>query len=286
MDPNRTRAGVASLILACAIAVPWLTHAQSSALRSDTSVKAIVNKAVEYLKGYQDALQFVLADESVVQDVFKKGRKDGHRETSGEYFLTYLASEQRWVGVRDIATVDGVPVPNRENLRELLTKAPVVAIGRHLADRNARHNIGSVVRNMNDPMFALLVLHDQHRGRFKFDRRRIESTPSGPLVTLEFTEREEPTLVAGADRKRIYSKGELTIDAATGRLVRTVMTLKDKTTTGTLTTVFAPNEKLGLWVPSTMDERYELEVADVKDLVIVKSTYTIYRRFNVNVVIK
>ena len=252
----------------------------------DVNVKTVIERAVVYLKEYKEALQFVLADETATQDVFRSGRKAGHRETTGEYFLTYLAGEQRWVGVRDIAVVDGVPVQGRDNLRELLNKASMARIGRQLADQNARYNIGNVSRNMNDPMLALMILDDKHRDRFKFERRRVEPTPSGPLVTVAFTERDDPTLVRGADGSRIYSRGELVIDAATGRLIRTVIALKDKTTAGTLTTVFTENEKLGLWLPSAMDERYDHETDRVNERVLVKSIYTNYRRFNVNVVIK
>ena len=275
-------------ILACAIAAPAAILAQAPARQDsppDTSARAVIEKAVQYLKEYKEALQYVLADESAMQDFFKFGRKAGHRETSGEYVLTDLAIEQRWVGVRDIAVVDGVPVQNRENLRELLTKSSFAAIGRQLADQNARYNIGSVSRNMNDPMLTLLVLDDKHRQRFKFERRRVEPTPSGPLVTISFTERDG-AFVKGADGTNIYSTGQLVIDAVTGRLVRTVIVLKDKATTGTLTTVFSENPKLGLWLPTTMDERYDHEMHNVKELVLVKSMYTNYRRFNVNVVIK
>ena len=272
-------------MLACAIAVPIATIAQAPA--PDTSARAVIDKAVVYLKAYKETLQFVLADESTLQDVFNRlGRQTAHRETSGEFFLTYLRAEGGWVGVRDIAVVDGVPVEKRDNLRELLTLASFARIGRQLVDRNARYNIGRVSRNMNDPMLALVILDDKHRDRFKFERRRVEPTPAGPLVTVTFTERDEPTLVRGADGSRIYAKGELLIDAATGRLVRTVITLKDKATTGTLTTVFTEHEKLGLWLPSSMDERYDHEMDRVKEAVVVKSTYTNYRRFNVNVVIK
>ncbi|HUR20997.1 MAG TPA: hypothetical protein VMZ90_09340 [Vicinamibacterales bacterium] len=274
-------------IFMCAAAAQAAIFAQAPTPQPDTSARAVIAKAVSYLKDYKDTVQFVLADEVTLQDVFNRlGRRAAHRETSGEFFLTYLPAEGGWVGVRDIALVDGVPVEKRDNLRELLTKASFARIGRQLVDRNARYNIGSVSRNMNDPMLALVILDDKHRDRFKFDRRRVEPTPAGPLVTVTFTERDEPTLVRGADGTRIFAKGELMIDAATGRLVRTVIVLKDKATTGTLTTAFTEHEKLGLWLPASMDERYDHEIGNQKELVVAKSIYSNYRRFNVNVVIK
>src|SRR5262249_9499386 len=109
------------------------THAQSPSSVIDTSAKAVIPKSVEYLKAFKDTLQFGLAGEATSQDVLgNMGRRVGHRETSGEFFLTYLAADRKWVGVRDIAMVDGVAVEKRDNLRELLNKATVARIARQL----------------------------------------------------------------------------------------------------------------------------------------------------------
>ena len=276
---------VCGWLVACAIAAPMVTRAQAPGI--DTSARAVIAKAAVYLKDYKEALQFVLCDEATIQDVLnERGSRAAHRETSGEFFLTYLPTEGGWVGVRDIAIVDGVPLEKRDNLRELLTKASFARIGRQLADRNARYNIGSISRNVNDPMLSLVILDDKHRERFKFDRRRVEPSATGPMVTITFTERDAPTLVRGADGSQIFAKGELVIDAVTGRLLRTSITLKDGKTTGTLTTVFTENQKLGLWLPASLTENYEHTAGRLAEKVLAHSTYSNYRRFNVNVVIK
>lgn len=273
-------------VMVCATTLPRQSLAQVPA-PPETAAKAVVAKAVAYLGGYKETLQFVLCDEVASQDVFNRlGQRAAHRETSGEFFLTYLAADGGWVGVRDIAVVDGVPIETRDNLRALLTKASFARIGRQLADRNARYNIGSISRNVNDPMMALLVLDDRHRNRFTFKRRRVEPTPTGPLVTVTFTERDAPTLVRGADGRPIFAKGDLVIDAATGRLVRTVITWKDGRTTGTLTTVFTENEKMGLWLPASLTEEYDHQADRLEEKVRAHSTYTNYRRFNVDVKIR
>ncbi len=280
---------VCGWLLACAIVAPTVQHAPTPVAvpPADTSARAVIAKAAAYLKEYKEALQFVLCDEATIQDVLdERGSRAAHRETSGEFFLTYLPTEGGWVGVRDIAIVDGVPLEKRDNLRELLTKASFARIGRQLADRNARYNIGSISRNVNDPMLALVILDDRHRDRFKFERRRVEPSAIGPMVTITFTEREAPTLVRGADGSQIFAKGELVIDATTGRMLRTSITLKDGKTTGTLTTVFSENQKLGLWLPASLTENYEHSAGRLAEKILAHSTYSNYRRFNVNVVIK
>jgi hypothetical protein len=261
--------------------------AQSPAQTPDTSQRAVVAKAVGYLKDYKEKIQFVIADEATRQTVFNRlGREVGSRDTSGEYFLTYLAAEGGWIGVRDIAVVDGKPVERRDNLRELLTQASFARIGRQLVESNARYNIGPILRTFNDPMMSLLVLDDRHRSRFRFERERVQRDATGTRVTIAFVERERPTLVQSGDGRQIFSRGEFDIDAAGGRIVRASITMKDGATTATMTTWFADNPKLGLWVPETMTEEYVHSTNRVADRVTARSSYTNYRRFNVNVVIK
>ena len=48
-----------ALILACATVAPAVIHAQTSAPAPDTSARAVIAKAVSYLKDYKEALQFV-----------------------------------------------------------------------------------------------------------------------------------------------------------------------------------------------------------------------------------
>lgn len=274
-------------LVAIAVAASAVVNAQSPSTASDTSARAVVAKAVAYLRDYKEKVQFVLADELTTQAVYNpRGALLAERETSGEYFLTYLAAEGGWIGVRDITAVDGVTLEKRDNLRELLTRASFARIGRQLVERNAQYNIGSILRNISDPMMALLLLDDKHRDRCRFERRIVERSAAGTIVTLSFEERDEPTLVRGADGRPIRARGEFVIDAGTGRIVRSVITLKGGPTSGTMTTEFSENEKLGLWVPLTMVEEYHHRTSRTEERVTVRSSYSNYRRFNVSVTIK
>ncbi len=280
------RAGFAAFVM-CASVMPLASWAQTPAPSPDTSVRAVVAKAASYVKAYQKAWEFLLADEVNVQEVAdEEGVPVARLETSGDFFLSYVPADGRWLSVRDVAIVDGLPVENRDNLRQLLSRGSFTRIGRQVADRNARYNLGSIERNFNDPMLALVILDDGHRNRFKFERRSVERGPDGVFVTVAFTERDRPTLVRGTDGSQIFAKGELVIEAATGRLRRTVIALKDGTITARLTTAFAENGKLGLWLPASLTERYEGTINRVREIVTAESTYTNYRKFDVNIVIK
>lgn len=246
----------------------------------DTSPRAVLAAATTQLKAYQEALQFVLADESAVQEVFNgAGRRVARRVTTGDFFLAYVAADGGWLAVRDISSVDGTTVERRDELRALLTRGSMARIGRAVADRNARYNIGSITRNFNNPMLALFILDPAHQGRFRFERRTVTATPEGMRVVLGFTERDRPTLIQSADGSPVFTRGEVTLDPATGQLLRSVITMKDGPTSASLSTTFTRVEKLDLWLPSLFVERYGHDTSRIREVVTVESTYTNYRKF-------
>ena len=274
-------------LLVCAMAAPIALHARGPGQAPDTSAKAVMAKAVSYVKDYQKAWKYLLADEVNVQHVTDAaGDRLARRETSGDFFLSYVAAEGRWLSVRDVATVDGVPVEPRDNLRELLRRGSFARIGRLLADHNARYNVGSIERNFNDPMLALVILDDVHRSRFRFKRSSVVQTSGTTLVTITFTEHDRPTLVRGTDGHPVYTSGEFVLEAATGRLRRSVIAMNDGSITASLTAVFTKNDTLDLWLPAVLSERYEGTIKGRREVVAVESTYTNYRKFDVNVIIR
>jgi hypothetical protein len=65
----------------------------------------------------------------------------------------------------------------------------------------------------------------------------------------------------------------------TGRLHRSEVTVRNGPTTARLTTTFAHNDRLDLWLPDVMEERYDHRTSDRQETVTVQSRYTNYRRF-------
>lgn len=255
--------------------------------RLETTPRAVLAKATEHLKQYQDALQFVIADEATVQEVVSlKGTRLARRETTAEFFLAYVAGDGGWLAVRDMLSVDGRPVEDREDLRALLNRGSIARIGRAVADRNSRYNIGSVARNFNDPMLALVILDPKHQGRFRFARETVAQEGATTLVTLSFDERDRPTLIRGSDGAPIFTKGTLVLNAATGELHRSHITMRDRRTSASLTTTFDFVDKLKLRLPSRMDESYRHETPERGEVVNAASSYSNYREFSVSVRIR
>ena len=273
-------------LLAASLTTAARTASQPIAQELDTSPKAVIAAAERYLSAYQQQLTFLLADETYRQDVFGgTPAPTASRMMAGELFVTFLAADHAWLAVHDIARVDDVPVADREDLRTLLSREPAAGAARRLVQRNARFNIGSIVRNFNEPTLGLLVLDRRRRSQFKFSGRRIDRDGPTELVTLGFRETDRPTLVRGLDGRDVYSTGELVVEAGTGRIRRTFMQFTYDSIVAQLTTVYVHDPKLDLWVPATFTERYE-RTRPGYELILCQASYADWRRFEVQVFVR
>jgi hypothetical protein len=273
--------------IAAAVLTVGALHAQDSKpAKIDTSPKAVVTAASTYVAGYQKDMAFVLADEVSAQQVAQaSSSRVQKRDTRAEFFLTYLPNEGAWISVRDVREVDGEPIKDTDDVRSLIQRAPLWRLASVIAEKNSRFNIGNVRRTFNEPTLGLLVVSALHQRRFKFDRVSV-SNGTSPVVTLKFTERDRPTLIMGTVGEPVYTRGEVDVEAATGRIERTRMEMTLGSVHATLTTAYAPDAKLNLWVPAVMSERYEQTAGEQRQTITVETEYTNYRRFDTSVIIK
>jgi hypothetical protein len=267
----------------------------------DTSTRAVVDRAAGYVKAYQTQLTSVLADERYSQHITDQIPPQTNmprtRTMRSELFFMFAPAGDAWMAIRDVIEVDGHAVASRPDLREALQVLPATDVARKFKDYNSRFNLGRTYRNFNEPTLSLLVLDDEHRGRFSFDRKRVERDGGTTLVVLAFTERERPTLIRDLKQGNVFSKGELIVEAETGRVRKAVLTGKIGPVKVHLTTSYAHDTRLDLWVPATFREQYEYGVAanDAKarlesgseyENILCEAVYSNYRRFETSVRIK
>jgi hypothetical protein len=249
----------------------------------DVSTRAVVAAARAYVAAYQDAFRFLVADETYRQSRFTgDGPPVETRTMHGELFLTYLAGDDAWMAVHDVADVDGTAVEDREDLRALLQKGEsFTGIAKRLAERNARFNIGGIERNFNEPTLALTVLGARRTSNFAFDRAAVERTGDATLVRLTFREKDRPTIVHSTTGKAAPSHGELIVEAGTGRIRQTTFEVTDGTVAARLETIYGWDEHLQMWLPATFNERYGATRKGAEEFVACQATYDNYRRFEV-----
>jgi len=250
--------------------------------QDDLSVDTIVSRATAYVRDYTQSLAFVIADEHYQQRRLRSGRVLEERLLEGELFLTFLPDTGEWMAIHDVARVDGQPVDDRRDLRLLLAGGASPAdLGRRLAAENARHNIGGVMRNFNDPLLPLLVLHDDRVESVRFDRQAIDRTDGRTVATLRFREGAERTIVRSARGARLRASGTITLDADTGTILRTTFAIDDNPVSAELETEYRWDEHLGLQVPSIFREEYLDRRPDPMETIACEAQYTNFRRFEV-----
>ncbi|MGE5836929.1 MAG: hypothetical protein ACM4AI_20820 [Acidobacteriota bacterium] len=252
----------------------------------DLSVKAIVASATRYVVDYETKFKFVVADEAYTQTTYDgRGEQTGIRRMSGEMFLTFIPADEAWMAVHDFAVVDGEPVPDREDLRALLQKGETASVVRRVRERNARYNLGSIIRNVNEPTLPLLILEPKRVKGFSFNREEVLQTDGRTTVRLSYRERDRPTLVRNIRGGALFSRGELTVGAGTGRIERTIMEFSQNGITARLTTTYAHDEKVEMWVPVSFTERYESRGED-REVIVCEAAYTNFRKFEATARIK
>lgn len=248
--------------------------------QSETSTRALVAAAARYVNKYQQEFAFLIADESYSQTRTDAGGHTQNRVLRSEFFLTYLPADNEWVAVRDVLDVDGQPVANREELRTLLAKGGEIrGLISQVIARNARYNIGSTTRNFNEPTLPLLLVGEKRVNDVKFDRRAVEREGGDTVAVLAFEERGRPTLVRGPNGS-LPAKGEIVLEPGTGIVRKTTFELDRPGTKVRLTTTYARDPKLDLWLPDIFTERYESE-NPISEVVLCEAKYSNYRRFEV-----
>jgi len=272
-----TRFGVALIAAVMGLA---LGTAQAAPAAGNATVKALVAAASKYVVKYQQEFAYLLADESYTQTTINAGGQAQNRVLRSELFLTYLPADNEWVAVRDVLNVDGAPTAGREDLRTLLAKrSDVRGVISEVVARNAQYNIGQVIRNFNEPTLPLLLLGAKRVNEVQFERKELTLDGAVMLATLGFTERGRPTLVRGP-KGSMPGKGEIVIEADTGVVRRTTFELSHDGFKVKLSTEYAKDKVLGLWLPAVLTERYEIDT-DVHEVVVGQATYSNYRRFDV-----
>jgi hypothetical protein len=295
------RARSSSLLLAAALGLTAPSAQQPPPRDPDLSAAGVVGAAAAYVKAYQEQLTFLIADEAYTQQVrtqIPDGGGPKGRTMKSELFFMFTPADRGWMAMRDVIEVDRKPVEGRPDLRAALETLPAAQVAGTFKTYNSRFNIGRTQRNFNEPILSLLVLDARYFSNFTFDRRRVERSAEGPLVTVAFTEKTGPTLIRDLQYRPVFSKGELIIEAASGRVRRAHLGVTIGSVTLELTTTYGPDARLGLWVPVHFRERYEegvlspgtartrLENATTYEEIVCEAKYTNFRRFETTARIK
>jgi len=130
-----------------------------------------------------------------------------------------------WLGFRHVKRVNDTPVNDGGLLlNQLMNDASLSWRERwwRVRDLSAVFNLGYISRDFNVPTFALAALRTVRHVRFSFSTPRSDRVEGITLTLIEFNERTRPTLVAGSGGRGVLLRGKVWVDAADGRVRRTV----------------------------------------------------------------
>jgi hypothetical protein len=221
-----------------------------------------------YLIAYEPQLSALVAEERMSQ-------RDGpgrnmnvtaapdtkHRSLVSEVAFIGLPGDAGWLGFRRVVQMNGKTISDAgPPLAVLLTDGASDDFdqARLLLQESARHNLGSP-RTTNLPNLPLEFLHPRNRHRL---HHRIDGTEKirGISTTLMiFQEHSMPSIIQRPEGGDMRSLVMAWIETATGRLIRAEVRTRDarlgvKAFDNVIRVDFRPDEKLGLLVPTQMDE--------------------------------
>jgi hypothetical protein len=260
----------------------------------------VLARAAEYVVDFQRQLSGIVAEESYVQDVrypLATGshlaiRGITHRELKSDLLLVKPVGADRWLQFRDVFDVDGKPVRDRnERLMQLfVAPSPSSAMqAERIVGESTRYNIGDLQRTVNLPLFALLILDPDNQPRCVFTRteqrdpllRAAAATLSDDLWVIEYQEVQKHTMIRTTNGRDLSARGRFWIDPGTGRVLASELIAEDLALKGTIDVDYQPEPAIGLLVPATMRERYDIRHDGSR--VDGTASYSRFRRFQVKV---
>ncbi len=258
-----------------------------AAQKAAPDLGAIVSLASTYVVNYHNQLSAVVAEETYEQNVLPRARglaaaRKG-RKLRSDFLLVRLPGADDWMPFRDVFEVDGEPVRDRDDrLRKLFLEMPADArdVLQRILDEGSRYNVGSLVRNVNQPMLALKFLTPGHLDDVSLSLKGVEEVDGLRVRRVDVREKGSPTIVRDLLTNRdVPSTGSFWIDEATGRVVKTVLRSSYELFSMETSVAFRPidGDPDGLWAPAEMRESY----VTPGERIFGVATYANFRRFQV-----
>jgi hypothetical protein len=252
----------------------------------EAELQLALARLLDYVAGYERQYSGLVAEEDYLQ-----WTRTQRVRLRSDFLLVRLEDPGTWVSFRDVFEVDGHRVRDREDrLKRLFLDPTPEAQARLKAvkDESARYNIGSVVRNINVPLYPLVFLDPENRPGFEFRLAGRREAAGLPVWRIDFKERARPTVIRGFDGADLASSGWFLVDQLTGAVIESGLTLGERQFTVDIVVRYRRDEALGLWVPAEMNEKYLLAAGSSAGFVGVsgastegRATYSNFRRFQV-----
>ena len=254
---------------AAAAAIALSLMRPAAAATANRKLPEIVLRASRYVDDFIQRFSNVVAEERYVQE---RSYPYQRRELRSEFLLVSPPGTIGRYQFRDVLEVDGAVVGDRsDRLKRLFLEAPADALQRakELARESERYNL-AYIGTLDQPLLAIGFLQSRYVGRFRYTVGSVEKSGGADVRYVGFDETARPTIIrSDAVHGDFPAHGFFLIDEASGRVVRSQITLGQGVPPSSIVTSFRFDDDLQLNVPFEM--RDPLGVA----------TYGRFRRFSV-----
>jgi len=265
-----------ALSIAFVCAMPTLAAAEPP------TVKDVLARVGDYVVRYEQELSGIVAEEQYVQQDGLSPPPMGipqppkpRRELKSDLLLVRAAGSDGYVQFRDVFEVDGHPVRDRSERLVKLFLDPSGESARQTGQiiaESARYNLGTIQRNINLPLLALMFMHPRNQSHFTFtmsteDRGIPKGLPesghfsvSVDVRVLSFRETTRPTLVRDPSNKRgeARSSGRIWVETDTGRIMMTELVVDSTSVRSSIQVSYQSEPLVGFLVPVEMRESYTM----------------------------
>jgi len=268
----------------------------------EPSLETVLTRAAAYVSALHEQLSGIVAEESYVQEArnrsgshLARNPTSPHRvRLKSDLLLVRPAGSERYVEFRDVFEVNGSAVRDRADRLSRLFLDPQGNANqvRAIIDESARHNIGTIPRNLNTPMLALFFLQTAQQPRFKFKRAGRNqpgltglANPGGratfrvttEMWVVEFKETQRRTVIRTYEGKDFPAAGRFWIDPDTGAVLMSELVMDGADVSAVIDVSYQSEPLLGFRVPIEMRERYVARYELVEGV----ATYGRFRQFQV-----
>jgi hypothetical protein len=243
----------------------------------------LLEKAGRYVAALEESFTLLRAKEHCVQTQWVGMTYARHR-----YLTKTLDSDvlwapggdpMSWAFYRDVQTVDGKPVRDREERLARLFAGGVSSAAREAAGRileeSSHFNVGSRRRNTTSPTLAIAFLHPRYQARCHFDLKRTSKVSGRFAQQVEFKETGHPTLIRHTvDGRDQPARGTFWVAVDDGTVLKTEMSVPNAMATFEVT--YGRDPTSDLFVP--LDFREDIGLGTDEEIESVASYSSFQRR--------
>jgi hypothetical protein len=274
---------------AAAVALIVLAAAAARAAE-DVPPRHALALAMKYFGRWHDTLASLVADEDYTQELrrYRQGSSGTPvplapiaRQLHSEMLLLRAPAEGLWLSFRDVISVDGKAIADRQTRFETLFSGPEATIrttAERIAAEGARYNLGRLGRTINTPIAPLVLLQPRYAASTTWTLKTNQRLDGRTVWILSFDQRKPPYAVVVRGDVPYPSSGRFWLEPGTGRIFQGELSVRGGPSISRVLVRFGPVATIQEgWVPVRLEEEYDVRRVERLHGVATYSNHRLFR---------